>query len=196
MNLLLKRRSGWTWEAVQRELESTSREYEKLDPATFGKQQLNVTPLREHVVGDTRPMLLLLWSAVSCLLLVSCANAANIVLSRTTARARELAVRSSLGASSARLFSQLIVESSLMAAIAATIGILLAASTIPVARHALGDFLPRVDAASTPCCAPISASAPTRSSRSSSRFPKAPCQGPKCRRCMRDSRRGSRSGHA
>src|SRR5262245_3760413 len=144
-SLRLKRRSEWPWEAVQRELDTITREYEKRDSATFGNQQLRAVPLREQVVGEKRPMLMLLWLAVSCLLLVACANAANIVLSRTTARARELAVRSSIGASRSRLFSQLILEGSLMAIIAAVIGIVLASATISLAGQALGEFLPRVD---------------------------------------------------
>jgi putative ABC transport system permease protein len=78
-------------------------------------------------------------------LLAACANAANIVLSRTAARARELAVRSSIGASRARLLCQLIVEGSLMAVIAAGIGILLGSSMISIARQTLSEFLPRVD---------------------------------------------------
>ena len=145
MSLLLKRRSEWPWEAVRRALDTIAREYEVRESATFGNQQLRAVPLREQVVAEKRPMLLLLWSAVSCLLLVACANAANIVLSRTTARARELAVRSSIGASRARLLSQLIVESSLMAVIAAVIGIVLASATISLGRQVLGEFLPRVD---------------------------------------------------
>jgi putative ABC transport system permease protein len=145
MSLLLKRRSEWPWDAVRRELDTIARGYEKVDPATFGNQQLTVTPLREQVVGEKRSMLLLLWLAVSCLLLAACANTANIVLSRTMVRARELAVRSSLGASRARLFTQLLAESSLLAVIAAAVGVLFAFSMVGAARQALGEFLPRVD---------------------------------------------------
>src|SRR5262249_36122140 len=107
--------------------------------------QLRAVPLREQVVGDRRPMLLLLWSAVSCLLLVACANAANIGLSRAMARSRELAVRSSIGASRARLCSQLLVESSLIASVRAGIGIVSATSLIAVARETRAEFLPRAD---------------------------------------------------
>jgi len=145
MSLLLKRRSEWPWGAVQRELDTITREYEKRDSATFGNQQLRAVPLREQVVGQERQMLMLLWLAVSCLFLVACANAASLVLSRTTGRATELAVRSSIGASVSRLFFQLIVEGSLMAIVAAVIGIVLASAMISMAGRALGDFLPRVD---------------------------------------------------
>jgi putative ABC transport system permease protein len=101
--------------------------------------------MREVVVRQVRPTLLLLWAAVSCLLLIACANAANVVLSRSAARSRELAVRASLGASKRRLLAQLITESAVLAAIAAALGVALAALMILVGRHALAGFLPRAD---------------------------------------------------
>jgi putative ABC transport system permease protein len=145
MSLLLKRRDGWQWEAVQRELDLIARAYEKLEPTNYGQEQLRAMPLRQLVIGDTRATLMLLWAAVTCLLLVACANTANLVLSRSAARSRELAVRASIGASRARLFSQLVAESALLSVIASALGLLLAWVLLAAARDVLRDFLPRVD---------------------------------------------------
>lgn len=145
MSLLLRRRDGWQWDAVQRELDLIAREYEKLEPTNYGQEQLRAVPLRQLVIGDTRATLVLLWAAVTCLLFVACANTANLVLSRSAARSKELAVRASIGASRVRLFSQLITESVLLSVIASGLGLLLAWALLFVARDALRDFLPRVD---------------------------------------------------
>jgi predicted permease len=145
MFLLLKRRDGWQWDAVQRELDLVTRTYEKLESVNYGGQQLRAIPLHRLVVGETRGTLVLLWAAVTCMLLVACASTANLVLSRSTTRSRELAVRASIGASRARLFSQLIVESALLSMIASGLGLLLAWFLVAAARDMLREFLPRVD---------------------------------------------------
>ena len=145
MSLLLKRRDGWQLDAVQRELDLVARAYEKLEPTNYGQEQLRAVPLRQLVIGDTTAPLVLLWAAVTCLLLVACANTANLVLARSAARSRELAVRASIGASRVRLFSQLVAESVLLSIIASGLGLLLSWGLLLVARDALRDFLPRVD---------------------------------------------------
>ncbi len=145
MSVLLRRRDGWQADAVQRELDLIARRYEELEPASYGQQQLRSIPMRELVVGDTRSTLALLWAAVICLLLVACANTANLILSRSAVRSRELAVRASLGASRAHLFSQLVAESALLSAIASGLGLLLAWGLLSAGRDMLGEFVPRVD---------------------------------------------------
>ncbi len=145
MNMLLKRHAAVTWELVQREVDVISSEYEKTQPRAYGNQQLRVMAAQEQVVGRSRPMLLLLWSCVTCVLLISCANTANLVLSRSAARSRELAVRASIGASRARLFSQLVTESLLLAGIASALGLALAVAAIALTRDALAFRLPRAE---------------------------------------------------
>ena len=106
---------------------------------------LTVVPLLESEVGATRPRLLLLFGAVGLILLIACANVANLMLARAAGREREMALRGALGASSSRLIQQLLSESVLVGALAGIAGLLAAATSLQGLVRLLPADTPRLN---------------------------------------------------
>jgi putative ABC transport system permease protein len=104
------------------------------------------TSVRDQIVGSVRPALLLLFAAVTLVLLVACANVVSLLLTRHVARGREVAIRRALGASRGQLVMQFLVEATVLALGGLSVGIVLAVGSIRLLRHWPPPGLPEVDA--------------------------------------------------
>ncbi|HLW80812.1 MAG TPA: ABC transporter permease [Candidatus Acidoferrales bacterium] len=140
-------RDGVTVEQARADLETIARriheQYGKGENPNFFISDAVVIPLSDDIVGKVRPALLTLFAAVIVLFLVACANVAGLMLARTSARRKELAVRAALGAGRGRLVQQLLAESLVLAVAGGVLGIFLALWTTDLLPAILPANLPR-----------------------------------------------------
>ena len=136
---------GVTIAQAQGEMDTLGEQLAKTYPTTNANARITVEPLYEQLVGEARPALMILLATVGLLLLIACANIANLMLARTTSREREMAIRSALGAGRRRILRQLATESLVLAAAGGGIGLLVAMWGVDGLPAALEARVPRAD---------------------------------------------------
>jgi putative ABC transport system permease protein len=144
-NLMARLKPGVTMEQAQADISVIAariREKDKRD-RTF---TISVVPLLESVVGNVRRAVLVLLGAVALVLLIACANVANLLLSRATGRQKEVAIRTALGAGWLRLVRQLLLESVMLGVAGGAVGLFIAVAGLYVLRTVNPGNIPRLDA--------------------------------------------------
>jgi putative ABC transport system permease protein len=139
-------RDGVSIEQANSELKTVAARMAVQYPDNNAGVMYSAQKLHDVVVGDVRPALLLLTVAVSVVLLIGCANVANLLLARAAARDRESSIRAAVGATRARLIRQLLVESLLLSLVAGAIGLLLATWGVEVLVALAPTDIPRLEA--------------------------------------------------
>src|SRR3984885_7799622 len=143
MKVIGRLKPGITVEQARGEMNSIANRLAAAYPEADKDSGITVMSLKQSMVGEIAPFLFVLLGAVGFVLLIACVNVANLVLARSTGRAREFAIRSALGASRGRVLRQLLTESTLIALAGGALGLLVAAWGTQAILGLVSDTLPR-----------------------------------------------------
>jgi predicted permease len=141
-------KSGVSFGQAQGELNAIQQNLDRLYPAADRSLGTEIVPMKQEIVGDASGTLFLVMGAAGLVLLIACTNVANLLLARSAARTRELAIRSALGASRARIVCQLLTESVLLAIAGGILGLGLAKLGVNLVLAEVTDGLPRAESVS------------------------------------------------
>lgn len=146
--VVARMKSGETEQKAQQQMNLIANRLQQQYPDQYPEGNrfgVSVIPLKDLIVGNVRSSLLFLFASICLVLLIACANVANLLMVRSAARRKEMAIRTALGASTARIVRQILLESMMLGLAGGLLGLLLASWCISALPSFAGEFIPRIN---------------------------------------------------